>query len=90
MRQGGRGGGDAAAHATRAGRVSGGSARGGGASESAEAAAPPRLLTWSEAETMDILADADMMARIAEGKEDVKAGRLVPWKPRGAGRARPA
>lgn len=43
-----------------------------------------RPLTWSEAETMDILEDDDMMASIAEGREDVKAGRLVEWKPRSA------
>ena len=30
---------------------------------------------------MDILEDDDMMASIAEGREDVKAGRLVEWKP---------
>ena len=29
---------------------------------------------------MDILEDDDMMASIAEGREDVKAGRLVEWK----------
>ena len=40
-----------------------------------------RPLTWSEAETMDILEDDDIMASIAEGREDVKAGRLVEWKP---------
>lgn len=30
---------------------------------------------------MDILEDDDMMASIAEGREDVKAGRLAEWKP---------
>ena len=39
---------------------------------------------------MDILADGDMMRSIAEGIEDVKAGRLVPWKPRSAQCGRPA
>ena len=52
------------------------------ASESTKRAAPKRSLTWAEAETMDILEDEDMMAGIAEGKEDVKAGRLIEWKPR--------
>ena len=47
---------------------------------------PPSVgaLTWAEAETMDILADGDMMESIAEGREDAKAGRLAEWKPRGA------
>ena len=48
-----------------------------------------RPLTWSEAETMDILEDDDMMASIAEGREDVKAGRLVEWKPGNATNAQP-
>lgn len=43
-----------------------------------------RPLTWSEAETADILADDDMMASIVEGREDVIAGRLVEWKPKNA------
>ena len=50
----------------------------------AAAAAPARTLTWAEAETMDILADNDMMESIAEGREDAKAGRLVEWKPQSA------
>lgn len=45
---------------------------------------PTCSLTWAEAETMDILEDEDMMASIAEGKEDVKAGRLIAWTPRSA------
>ena len=56
-----------------------------GSKEAAE-----RSLTWAEAETMDILNDRDMMEGIAEGKADVKAGRLMPWKPRDAGNARSA
>ncbi len=39
---------------------------------------------------MDILADGDMMESIVEGREDAKAGRVVEWKPQGAGHARPA
>lgn len=54
--------------------------RGRGAPGSKEAAA--RALTWAEAETMDILNDRDMMEGIAEGKADVKAGRLVLWEPK--------
>lgn len=62
----------------------------GGDAQGPAAAAPARSLTWAEAETMDILADDDMMEGIAEGREDAKAGRLVEWKPQGAGHARPA
>lgn len=79
----------AAAHASGAGGADPGSARAGGSRDPAEPA-PARSLTWSEAETMDILADGDMMKSIAEGIEDVKAGRLVPWKPRSAQCGRPA
>ena len=50
-------------------------------------ARPP---TWREAETTDILEDDDMMASIAEGREDVKAGRLVEWKRGNATNAQPA
>lgn len=67
-----------------------GSAQGGDGQGPATTAAPARTLTWAEAETMDILADGDMMEGIAEGREDAKAGRLVEWKPQGAGHARPA
>ena len=56
--------------------------RGRGALGSKEAA--ERSLTWAEAETMDILNDRDMMEGIAEGKADVKAGRLIPWEPKDA------
>ena len=52
--------------------------------------APARSLTWAEAETMDILNDKDMMEGIAEGKADVKAGRLVPWEPKDAKNTRSA
>ena len=62
--------------------------RGKGASGYKEASA--RALTWAEAETLDILNDKDMMEGIAEGKEDVKAGRLLPWEPKDARNTRSA
>ena len=40
-----------------------------------------RPLTWSEVETMDILADDETMAAIAESMEDIKAGRVSAWTP---------
>ena len=67
-----------------------GPAQGGDGQGLATTAAPARTLTWAEAETMDILADGDMMESIVEGREDAKAGRVVEWKPQGAGHARPA
>ena len=47
-------------------------------------AAPARPLTWSEVETLDILNDAETMRDIAASREDMKAGRVVVWKPRDA------
>ena len=47
-------------------------------------AAPVRPLTWSEIETLDILNDAETMKDIAASREDMKAGRVVVWKPRDA------
>lgn len=41
-------------------------------------------LPWSIVETMDILADADLMKDLDESLEDIKAGRVVRWKPRNA------
>ena len=40
-----------------------------------------RPLTWSEVETMDILANEDSMAALAESREDIKAGRVSVWTP---------
>ena len=45
---------------------------------------PVRSLTWGEVETMDILNDAETMRDIAASREDMKAGRVVVWKPRDA------
>lgn len=53
-------------------------------------AAPVRPLTWSEAETLDILNDAETMRDIAASREDMKAGRVVAWKPRDAKSTRSA
>ena len=47
-------------------------------------AAPARPLTWSEVETLDILNGAETMRDIAASREDMKAGRVVVWKPRDA------
>ena len=47
-------------------------------------AAPACPLTWSEVETLDILNDAETMRDIAASREDMKAGRVVVWKPRDA------
>lgn len=43
-----------------------------------------RPLTESEMMTIDILCDPDMMRQIEQSDEDVRAGRVVPWKPGGA------
>lgn len=45
----------------------------------AEDAARP--LTWSEAETMEILEDAALMKALAESEADMRAGRVSVWKP---------
>ena len=50
----------------------------------AAGAARRRPLTWSEVETLDILNDTETMKDIAASREDMKAGRVVIWKPRGA------
>ena len=47
-------------------------------------AASARPLTWSEVETLDILNDAETMRNIAASREDMKAWRVVVWKPRDA------
>ena len=60
-----------------------GPARGKDGAEPARAA-PARPLTWSEVETLDILNDAETMRDIAASREDMKAGRVVVWKPRDA------
>lgn len=39
-------------------------------------------LSWNEVETMDILADDELMKDIEGGIEDIRAGRVVEWKPR--------
>lgn len=41
-------------------------------------------LTWSVVETMDILADVELMKAIEGCDDDMRAGWVVPWKPRGA------
>ena len=61
----------------------GGPAQGKNASESA-VGPRARLLTWSEAETMDILNDDETMGDIEASREDMKAGRVVVWKPSNA------
>ena len=40
-----------------------------------------RALTWSEAETMSILADPDSMRLLAESDAEMRAGRVSVWKP---------
>lgn len=45
---------------------------------------PARALTWGEAETLDILNDAETMRDIAASREDMRARRVVAWKPRDA------
>lgn len=45
----------------------------------AEAGARP--LAWGEAETMDILNGEETMRDIEASREDMKAGRVVVWKP---------
>ena len=52
------------------------------------ATSPP--LSWSEVETMDILADEELMKDIEEGIEDIRAGRVVEWKPRNVQNAKSA
>lgn len=47
-------------------------------------ARPTHPLTWGEIETMDILNDAEAMRGIAASREDMKAGRVVVWKPKDA------
>ena len=61
----------------------GGPAQGKNAPESA-VGDHTRPLTWSEAETMDILNDDETMRDIEASREDMKAGRVVVWKPRDA------
>lgn len=41
-------------------------------------------LPWSVVETMDILEDADLMKDLEESLADMRAGRVVRWKPRNA------
>lgn len=43
----------------------------------AAAAAGAERPTWGLVETLDIMADADMMRQIAESEEDRRAGRVV-------------
>lgn len=71
------------------GSKEGGPAQGKNAPESA-AWARARPLTWSEAETMDILNDDETMGDIEASREDMKAGRVVVWKPRNAENIRSA
>lgn len=66
-----------------------GPAQGKNAPESA-AEARARPLTWSEAETMDILNDDETMRDIEASREEMKAGRVVVWKPKNAENARSA
>ena len=63
--------------------------RGGGPAESmAEgsigAGDAGRPLTWSEAETMAILEDKDLMKALEESDADMRAGRVSVWKPEDA------
>lgn len=46
--------------------------------------APCPPLSWSEVETMDILANKELMKDIEDGLEDIRAGRVVEWKPKNA------
>ena len=41
-------------------------------------------LTWSEAETREILEDPALMKALAESDEDMRAGRVSVWKPEDA------
>lgn len=46
----------------------------------AAAAAGAERPTWGLVETLDIMADADLMKQIAESEDDRLAGRVVSWE----------
>lgn len=57
---------------------------GGAAADFAGATGADRPLTEGELETLEIMLDPDAMKAIEESIEDMRAGRVVEWRPSGA------